>query len=132
MFLKVSNIPGGTHIGKWYGDVPLVMTPFFSGQSVLPSLPIYHQCAAHVPSPFSIFRKILHFQPCFGRNFSSQDANFPKYFFPKTPHFSRKICSLDPTFVNPCGTHPQKKVECSPPPPRVISKPRINLWLKMW
>ena len=24
--------------------------PLFSGQSTLPSLPIYHQCAAHVPS----------------------------------------------------------------------------------
>ena len=28
--------------------------PHFSGQSALPSLPNYHQCAAHVP-PFSIF-----------------------------------------------------------------------------
>ena len=61
--------------------------PFFfiSGQSAFPSLPIYPQCASHVP-PFSVFRKILHFQPCFGQNFSSQDGNFPNF------------CSQDPSF----------------------------------
>ena len=61
--------------------------------------------------PLSIFRKILHFHPCFGKNFSSQGANFPN-FHSKTPHFSRKICSLGPTFGNSCGTHPPKKIEC--------------------
>ena len=30
-------------------------------------------------------------------------------FTPKTPHFSRKICSVDPTFGNLCGTHPPIK-----------------------
>ena len=29
--------------------------PLFPGQSTLPSLPIYHQCAAHVP-PFQLSR----------------------------------------------------------------------------
>ena len=60
--------------------------PLFSGQSALPSLPIYHQCAAHVP-PSSIFSKILHFQSCFGQNFSSQDTNFPNF------------CLQDPSFL---------------------------------
>ena len=32
-------------------------------------------------------------------------------FIPKTPHFSRKICSLDPTFGNLFGTHlPKQKL----------------------
>ena len=60
--------------------------PFFSGQSVLPSLPIYPQCVAHVPPWFSIFRTILHFQPWFGQNLSSQEPNFPNF------------CSQDPSF----------------------------------
>ena len=55
---------------------PAVMTPF-SGQSVLPSLPIYHQCAAHMP-PFPICKKkkCIFSQVVLGQNFSSQDANF--------------------------------------------------------
>ena len=37
------------------------------GCAVVPSLSICHNYAAHVPlsPPFSIFRKIVHFQPCF-------------------------------------------------------------------
>ena len=54
-----------------------VHDPLFSGQSPLPSPPIDHQCAALVP-PFSIFKKFLHFQPCFGQNLSSLD---PKWIF---------------------------------------------------
>ena len=82
----------------------------FSGQSALHSLTIYHQCAAHVPPIFN-FYKILHFQPCFGQNFSSQDTNFCS---PKTPHFSSKIHSLYPTFGNLCGKHPPKKLSAPP------------------
>ena len=45
---------------------------------------------------------------------------------PKTPHFLRKICSLDPNFGNPCGTHrggstygPNRH---RPPPPLLTDK----------
>ena len=59
---------GGTCLGKVVqGSCATIMTPF-SGQSALPSLPIYHHCATHMP-PFSIFRKILHFQTCFQSKF---------------------------------------------------------------
>ena len=67
---------GGTTIGRWYGDVPRACP--FSGQSALPSLPIYpaisiyhqhDQCAAHVPPPLFKFWKTLHFQPCFWQKF---------------------------------------------------------------
>ena len=96
-------LPGGTDLERGYGDVP-GHDPLFSGHPALLTLPIYHHCAALMP-PFSNFRKNFHFQPCFGQNFSSEDANFRSL----DPHFSRKICSLDPTFGNPCGTHPPKK-----------------------
>ena len=47
---------------------------FFLGQSALPKFAINASlmCPHHLN-----FKKILHFQPCFGQNFSSQDANFP-------------------------------------------------------
>ena len=50
VFNKSNCRGGGTHIGKWYGpgDVPRSWS-LFSGQSALFSLPIYHQCATHVP-----------------------------------------------------------------------------------
>ena len=50
---------GGTHIAKGYGDVPRSW-PFFSGQSPLPSPPIYHQCAALVPR-FQFLEKFCFF-----------------------------------------------------------------------
>ena len=51
----------------------------FSGQSALPSLPIYHQCAVHMPTPppFSNVRKKCIFSLVFGQNYSSQEAKFP-------------------------------------------------------
>ena len=72
---------------------------------------------------FSIFRKLLHFQPCFGQNSSSLDLNFSQFSFLRPPwHFFRKIRSLDPTFLNLRGTHPpKKKLSAPPPPPPVIT-----------
>ena len=50
---KVPSMPGGgTHIEKGYGDVSRSRT-LFSGQSPLPSLPIYRQCAALMPPVFT-------------------------------------------------------------------------------
>ena len=39
------------HIHPWQGKNESVCLSFFSDQLALPSLPIYHQCAAHVPLP---------------------------------------------------------------------------------
>ena len=99
---------GGTHIGKWYGDVPRSRSPF-SGQLALPSLPIYHQCAAHVPPHFQFLEKN-----------SALKTQIFQIFIPKTSHFSRKIHSLEPTFGNLCGTHPPKKKKrwVHPPQPQ--------------
>ena len=111
---KITVTPGGSltlerGMGMCRGHDPL-----FWGQSRLPSLPIYRQCAALV-TPFSIFRKFLDFQPWFGQNSSSLDPNFCS----QDPQFSRKIRSLDPTFRNPRGTHPPKKRWF--PPPRTVT-----------
>ena len=104
--------------------------PLFSGQSALLSLPIYHQCAAHV-SPIFNFRKNCIFKPCFGQNFSYQ-VQFLQIVAPKALYISRKIRSLDPTFRNPCGTHPPKKKKkklSAPPPPRGLDAvTTIQLW----
>ena len=89
----------------------------FSGQSALPSLSIYHQCAAQ------FVEKILHFQPYCCQNFSSKDTNFSNFPF-RTHHFSSKICSLDSTFGNLCGTHPPKKSWVRP------CERHVNVYLK--
>ena len=90
--------------------------PFFSGHPVLLSLPIYHHCAVLMP-PFSNFRKIFHFQPCFGQNFSSQDANFPN-FRSLDPAFFKENPLPRPYFWKPVWHTPtQKKKKRSPPPP---------------
>ena len=93
------------YLGDWRGDYHLKVgtgmyrghDPLFSGQSALPTLSIFHQCAAHVPP-------MLHFQPCFLKNFSSPVAILN--FHSKDPHFSRK--TIDPTFWKP-ARHIKKK-----------------------
>ena len=107
------SCPGGTHIGKGYGDVPRLWPPFFQASR----RSLAYQFTLNEPlvwPPFSIFRKFVHFQPCFGQNSNSLDQNFSTFSFPKPP-FARKIRSLDPTFWNPRGIHPpKKKIECPP------------------
>ena len=120
---RVEIDPGGGH-SHWKGvwGCAAVMTPFF--QASCRSLA--HQFTVNVPLScplFSIFRKFLHFQPCFGQNSSSLDQIFSTFSFPR-PHFLRKIRSLDPTFWNPRGTHPPKK-SWVPPPPREIDTSRL-------
>ena len=56
------------------------MTPFF--QTSHRSLAYQFTVNAPLLCPlFSIFRKFLHFQPCFGQNSSSLDPNFSKFLF---------------------------------------------------
>ena len=87
--------------------------PLFSGQSALPSLPIYHHCAALVPPHFQILERFSIFSLVLVK-ISTLKTQIFKIFVPKTPHFSRKIRSLDPTFGNLCGTHPPKKKLSAP------------------
>ena len=61
------------------------------------------------PSPhFQFFRKkICFFSLVLAKISGLKMQNF-QIFIPKTPHFSRKICSLDSTFGNLYSTHPPK------------------------
>ena len=78
-------ILGGHWPRKGVWGCAAVMTPLF--QASRRSLAYQFTITAPLLCPpFSDFRKFFHFQPCFGQNFSSQDANFPKF------------CSLDPSF----------------------------------
>ena len=107
---------GGTTIGRWYGDVPRSWPPF-SGQSELPSLPIYHQCAVHVP-PFSIFRKFCIFSLVLGQNFSSQDPKFLN-FRSQDPSVFKENPLLRPYFWKPLRHIPAKKKLSAPPRVRI-------------
>ena len=102
---------GGTDLERGYGDVPRSWPPF-SGQSALPSLPIwiYHHCATLIP-PFSNFRKIFNFQPCFGQNFSSQDPNFRSL----DPSFFKENPLPRPYIWKPVWHTPTKKKLSAPP-----------------
>ena len=102
--------PGALSMEGGTGDVPRSW-PFSS-------LPIYHQCA-HVPttSPFQFLEIAL--SVLFLTKISAIKTQNFRIFAYKTPHFTRKTRSLDPTFGNPRGTYPHThthahphKVEC--------------------
>ena len=62
-------------------------------------------CAPH----FQFFWKKNEFSALFWPKIAALKTLIFQIFVPKTPHFSRKNRSLDPTFGNPCGTHPPQK-----------------------
>ena len=109
--------PRGGH-SHWKGvwGCAAVMTPFF--QASCRSLA--HQFTLNAPllcPLFSIFRKFLHFQPCFGQNSSSLDPNFSKFSFPRPPFFQENPLPR-PYILKPAWHTPtKKKVEC---PPRAL------------
>ena len=114
LLLKPKQSPGGALTLEMGTGMCRNHDPLFSGQSALPSLPIYHQCAAH-EHPIFKFRKILHFQPCFGQNFSSQDANFPN-FRSQDPAFFKENPLPRPYFWKPVWRTSTKKKKLSAPP----------------
>ena len=114
-FVQTDPGGGGGHWprkGVW--GCAAVMTPFFQASR----RSLAYQFIIIVPllcPPFSNFRKIFNFQPCFGQNFSSQDANFPN-FRSLDPSFFKANPLPRPYFWKPVWHIPtQKKVECPPP-----------------
>ena len=120
-------LPGGgqSHWKGVLGCAAVMSDPLFSGQSPLPSLPIYCQCVLLWP-PFSIFRKFLNFQPNFGQNFSSLDPNFSKSSFPRHPFFKENPLPR-PYILKPAWhTSTKKKLSApSSPPGELLCK---ELW----
>ena len=111
---------GGGHWprkGVW--GCAAVMTPFFqaSRRSLAYQFTII---APLICPPFSNFRKFFHFQPCFGQNFSSQDANFPN-FCSLDPSFFKENPLPRPYFWKPVWHIPTKKKLSAPPPPGTVS-----------
>ena len=89
------------------------MTPFF--QTSHRSLAYQFTVNAPLLCPmFSIFKKILHFQPCFGQNSSSLDQNFSKFSFLR-PLFCKENPLPRPYILKPAWhISTKKKVECPP------------------
>ena len=128
-------IPGGgghwPRKGVW--GCAAVMTPFF--QATRRSLAYQFTIIAPLLCPpFSNFRK--NFQPCFGQNFSSQDANFPN-FRSLDPSFFKENPLPRPYFWKPVWHTPTKKKVEFPPPgchrggmmcPKAISILLILFW----
>ena len=99
------ELEGGTGMCRCHDPL------FFSSQSVLPCLSIYHQCATHVPLiyNFCIFCLV------FDQNFNSKDANFPNFHSQDPSFFKENLFPRPYTFGNLCGT-PTKKKKRVPPP----------------
>ena len=111
--IKKINSRGGTSHWKGVWGCAAVMTPFFQASR----RSLAHQFTVNVPLScplFSIFRKFLHFQPCFGQNSSSLDQNFSKFSFPRPPFFKENPLPR-PYILKPAWYTPTKKKLSAPP-----------------
>ena len=105
---------GGHSHWKGVWGCAAVMTPFLKASRR--SLAYQFTVNAPLLRPRSqFFRKFLHFQPCFGQNFSSLHPIFFKIFIPKTPIFQGKSAPYTLHFETRVAHIHQKKVECPPP-----------------
>ena len=107
---------GGHWPRKGVWGCAAVMTPFFSGQSALPSLPIYHQYAVHVPLIFNFFREKCIFSLILANISALKTQIFPN-FCSQDPSFFRENPLLWPYFWKPVWHTPTKKKKLSAPPP---------------
>ena len=84
---------------------------------------------------FSIFRKFLHFQPCFGQNSSSLDPNFSEFSFLR-PLFFKENPLPRPYILKPAWHTSTKKKLSAPPgkhtPQCKDSQQTTMQWGKMW
>ena len=106
---------GGHSHWKGVWGCAAVMTPFFQASR----RSLAHQFTLNAPllcTLFSIFRKFLHFQPCFGPNSSSLNPNFSKFSFSRPPFFQKNPLPRPYIFKPAWHTPTKKKVECPPPP----------------
>ena len=106
--------PGGHSHWKGVWGCAAVMTPFFQASR----RSLAHQFTVNAPllcSLFSIFRKFLHFQPCFGQNSSFLDPKCSKFSFPRLPFFKENPLPR-PYILKPAWhTHTKKKLSAPPP-----------------
>ena len=110
-------------VGKGYGDVPRSWPHFFRPVAAPGRRSLAYQFTVNAPllcPLFSIFRKFLHFQPCFSQNFSSLDPNFSKFSFPRPQFFKEKPLPipyiLKPAWHTSTKKKKKKKKSWAPPP----------------
>ena len=103
---------GGTHIGKWYGDVARSWPPFFRPVATpqptnLPSM--RRSCAPC----FQFLENFCIFNHVFAQNFSSLDPNFSKFSFPRPPFFKEN--PLPRPYILKAAWHTPTKKSWVPP-----------------
>ena len=104
---------GGHSHWKGVWGCAAVMTPFFQASR----RSLAHQFTLNAPllcPLFSIFRKFLHFKPCFGQNSSSLDLNFSQFSFLRPPFFQENPLPR-PYIFKPAWHTPTKKKSWVPP-----------------
>ena len=125
---------GGTHIGRYYRDVPPSRPPFsahFLAQEIHHFKPF-----SSSRDPTSIFQEILHFQAQFlliWLNFSSWDSNFDKNSVRRFQFQAKKSVPETLLFENLGGTYLSKNFLSMPQPagadPRMV---RISTGPPFW
>ena len=100
--------PGGAltqkgGMGMCRGHDPFFFRP--PGAPVPTNLPSLRRSNA----PIFKFLKNFPFSALFWSKFQLSRRKFSNFLFPRPLIFQGKSRSLDPTFGNPCGTHPPKK-----------------------
>ena len=105
------------------------MTPFFqaSHRSLAYQFTVNTPLLCHL---FSIFRKFLHFQPCFGQK--ALDPDFSEFLFPRPPFFKENPLPR-PHILKPAWHTSTKKMLSAPPPGKFtfrceyLYRPKCNL-----
>ena len=125
--------PGGHSHWKRVWGCTAVMNPFF--QTSHHSLAYQFTVNASLLCPlFSIFRRFLHFQPCFGQNSSSLDPNFSKCLFLR-PLFFKENPLPRPYILKPAW-HTSTKKKLSAPPLRACRAygkcKNLKIWILFW
>ena len=88
--------------------------PLFSGQSPLPSPPIYRQCAALVPSVLIFLENFCIFNHVLAKILALKTQIFPN-FRSQDPHFLKENPLPRPYILKPAWHIPTKKKLSAPP-----------------
>ena len=132
---KDNNSPRGTHIEKWYRDVPRSSHPLFqASQHSLAYQLIYHQCAAC--APYFQVRKILHFQGLVLAEISAIKIQTFQNFRSQDPMYLKKNPLPRPYFWKPVWHRPTEKSWVPPAPgndsPLICFHNHLYTVLNLW
>ena len=103
---------GGTCLGRWYGDVPRSLPPFFRLVDVPQPTNIPSMRRSCAPPPISIFFFKSAFSVLFLAKITAFKMHISKIFIPKTPNFSKKSASQTILLETWVAHTYHKEVEC--------------------